>query len=81
MAAAGAGILVFVVVVVLAAFLCRRTPEASESSLVEEFGLMAEAEGTVPIKISGELAGHQFDNPLADTLVGTQDTLYGDFAE
>jgi hypothetical protein len=79
MAAAGGGGLLFILIVVAAVCFCRRKPEVSTEGLVEQDGLMTEADGVeIDPTLFTQDAGHQYDNPLAETIIGDQDTAYGE---
>jgi hypothetical protein len=75
--AGGAGGLVIVIVVVVAVFLCRRG-EGQDSGLIDDDDEL-EGEPTLPTdswNVPGTIAaGHQYENPLAETVIGNQDEL------
>jgi hypothetical protein len=74
-ASAVGGVLLGAIIIIVIVWLSRRQPSASSYSLrdFEGVGTPADNEWTIPMSIIGEITGHEFDNPLADTVIGSED--------
>jgi hypothetical protein len=75
LAAGAAGGLVLVIVIVLVVLFCRREREHSDYSPPLELELPMTDNGSIA---ATTLAGHQFENPLVDSVPGTLATAYAE---
>jgi hypothetical protein len=77
LAVAGAATVIVIAGIVLFLVFCRRT-EATSTGLVENDGLEATTDPSWgAASLTEDLAVHQYDNPLTETIAGGEDTLYG----